>query len=48
MPASKTLTVAQDTDPGTADPQLTTEEYFLPLNVFDRLVEAVTTGPRQV
>ena len=41
----KTLTVAQDTDPGTADPQLTTEEYFLPLNVFDRLVEAVTTGP---
>ena len=41
----KTLSVAQDTDPGTADPQLTTEEYFLPLNVFDRLVEAVTTGP---
>jgi peptide/nickel transport system substrate-binding protein/oligopeptide transport system substrate-binding protein len=41
----KTLTVAQDTDPGTADPQLTTEEYFLPLNVFDRLVEAVTIGP---
>jgi ABC-type transport system substrate-binding protein len=50
QPASggeKTLTVAQDTDPGTADPQLTTEEYFLPLNVFDRLVEAVTTGPGQ-
>jgi peptide/nickel transport system substrate-binding protein/oligopeptide transport system substrate-binding protein len=42
---AKTLSVAQDTDPGTADPQLTTEEYFLPLNVFDRLVEAVTTGP---
>ena len=41
----KTLTVAQNTDPGTADPQLTTGEYFLPLNVFDRLVEAVTTGP---
>jgi ABC-type transport system substrate-binding protein len=41
----KTLSVAQDTDPGTADPQLTTEEYFLPLNVFDRLVEAITTGP---
>ena len=41
----KTLSVAQDIDPGTADPQLTTEEYFLPLNVFDRLVEAVTTGP---
>ncbi len=44
---AKTLAVAQDTDPGTADPQLTTEEYFLPLNVFDRLVEAVTTGPGQ-
>ncbi|MEJ5197324.1 MAG: ABC transporter substrate-binding protein [Anaerolineae bacterium] len=41
----KTLTVAQDTDPGTADVQLTTEEYFLPLNLYDRLVEAVTTGP---
>jgi ABC-type transport system substrate-binding protein len=41
----KTLSVAQDTDPGTADPQLTSEEYFLPLNVFDRLVEAVTTAP---
>ncbi len=39
------LTMAQDTEPGTADPQLTTEEYFLPLNVFDRLVEAVTTSP---
>lgn len=39
------LTMAQDTDPGTADPQLTTEEYFLPLNIFDRLVEAVTTSP---
>ncbi len=43
--APKVLTIAQTTDPGTADPQLTTEEYFLPLNVFDRLVEAVTTAP---
>jgi peptide/nickel transport system substrate-binding protein/oligopeptide transport system substrate-binding protein len=43
--AGKTLTIAQTTDPGTADPQLTTEEYFMPLNVFDRLVEAVTTEP---
>lgn len=43
--APKVLTMAQDTDPGTADPQLTTEEYFLPLNIFDRLVEAVTTSP---
>ena len=44
---AKTLSVAQDTDPGTADVQLTTEEYFLPLNLYDRLVEAVTTGPLQ-
>lgn len=43
--APKVLMIAQTTDPGTADPQLTTEEYFLPLNVFDRLVEAVTTAP---
>ena len=43
--APKVLAIAQITDPGTADPQLTTEEYFLPLNVFDRLVEAVTTAP---
>jgi peptide/nickel transport system substrate-binding protein/oligopeptide transport system substrate-binding protein len=41
----KMLTIAQEKDPGTGDPQLTTEEYFLPLNVFDRLVEAVTTEP---
>lgn len=41
----KTVTVALGGDPGTADPQLTTEEYALPLNIFDRLVEAVTTAP---
>ena len=41
----KTLTIAQTADPGTGDPQLTTEEYFLALNVYDRLVEAVTTSP---
>jgi len=45
--APLTLTIAQTTDPGTADPQLTTEEYFLPLNIYDRLVEAVTTAPGQ-
>ncbi len=42
---AKTLTIAQTSDPGTGDPQMTTEEYFLPLNVYDRLVEAVTTSP---
>ena len=41
----KTLTIAMTGDPGTADPQLTTEYYMLPLNIFDRLVEAQTTAP---
>lgn len=43
----KTLTIAMTNDPGTADPQLTTEYYMLPLNIFDRLVEAETTSPGQ-
>lgn len=42
---AKVLTIADIVDPGTADPQLTTAYYTLPLNVFDRLVEAVTTAP---
>lgn len=42
---SKTLTIAMTEDPGTADPQLTTEYYMLPLNLFDRLVEAQTVSP---
>jgi ABC-type transport system substrate-binding protein len=43
--ASKnTLRVAASNDPGTADAQLTTEEYALPLNIFDRLVEVKTTA----
>jgi ABC-type transport system substrate-binding protein len=42
---SRTLTIADIVDPATADPQLTTSYYTLPLNVFDRLVEAVTTAP---
>lgn len=41
----KTLTIAVDVDQETADPQLTTSYYTIPLNVFDRLVEAQTTGP---
>lgn len=45
--AAKTLTIAISTDPGTADGQMTTEEYLLPLNLFDRLVEVETTGPGQ-
>lgn len=42
---NQTLTIAMTGDPGTADPQLTTEDYMLPLNIFDRLVEAQTTSP---
>lgn len=41
----KTLTIGTGEDPGTADPQLTTSYYTLPLNVFDRLVEAETVSP---
>lgn len=39
------LRVAALNDPGTADVQMTTEEYSLPLNIFDRLVEVKTTAP---
>ncbi|HWI52658.1 MAG TPA: ABC transporter substrate-binding protein [Symbiobacteriaceae bacterium] len=46
-PAAKTLTIGILTDPGTADGQMTTEEYLMPLNIFDRLVEVETTGPGQ-
>lgn len=41
----KMLKVALTVDPGTADVQKTTDEYGVPLNCFDRLVEAVTTAP---
>lgn len=39
------LNLAMTADPGTADVQLTTEEYGIPLNIYDRLVEAKTTTP---
>ncbi|MGA1796748.1 MAG: hypothetical protein ACMUIL_12905, partial [bacterium] len=41
----KTLRIAYPVEPKTADCQKTTEHYTLPLNVFDRLVEAVTVSP---
>jgi peptide/nickel transport system substrate-binding protein/oligopeptide transport system substrate-binding protein len=41
----KTLAIALTADPGTGDVQLTTDDYFIPLNIYDRLVEAVTTAP---
>lgn len=41
----KILEVALTDDPGTADVQLTTDQYGIPLNIFDRLVEVQTTEP---
>jgi ABC-type transport system substrate-binding protein len=39
------LNVALTDDPGTADVQKTTDAYGIPLNIYDRLVESVTTSP---
>ena len=39
------LVIAQTADPGTVDVQKTTDMYGVPLNIFDRLVEAVTVRP---
>jgi len=39
------LVIAQTDDPGTADVQKTTDMYGVPLNIYDRLVEAVTVKP---
>ncbi|RNB86959.1 ABC transporter substrate-binding protein [Brevibacillus fluminis] len=39
------LTIAESTDPGTADVQKTTSEYTIPLNIYDRLIEAKTVSP---
>ncbi|GAB6907418.1 Glutathione-binding protein gsiB [Desulfosarcina cetonica] len=43
--AEKVLRIPNLEDPKTADCQTTFEFYMLPLNIFDRLVEAVTVGP---
>ena len=43
--AAKVLRIPYPEDPKTADCQMTTDSYMLPLNVFDRLVEAVTVSP---
>lgn len=43
--SERELNIALSRDPGTADAQLTAEEYLLPLNIFDRLVEAETVAP---
>lgn len=43
--AEKVLRIPYPEDPKTADCQMTTSNYMLPLNIFDRLVEAVTVRP---
>ena len=45
--AENTLRISYPEDPKTADVQMTTDSYTLPLNIFDRLVESETTGPGQ-
>jgi ABC-type transport system substrate-binding protein len=42
---AETLRIAYPEDPKTADAQMTSDSYTLPLNIFDRLVEAETTSP---
>ncbi|QRG70102.1 ABC transporter substrate-binding protein [Brevibacillus choshinensis] len=43
--SGRMLTISQQKDPGTADVQLTTDDYMIPLNIYDRLVEAKTVAP---
>jgi len=43
--AEKVLTIAYNEEPQTSDMQMTTSCYLIPLNVYDRMVECVTTGP---
>lgn len=45
MASDHMLRVSYPEDPKTADVQKTTDAYTLPLNVFDRLIEAETTAP---
>lgn len=42
---SKLLKIGLVVDPGTVDSQKTTEDYGVPINIFDRLVEAETVAP---
>ncbi len=45
--AEKVLRISDSSDPQTADCQMTTDFYTIPLNIFDRLVEAITVSPGQ-
>ncbi|WP_232699123.1 ABC transporter substrate-binding protein [Brevibacillus daliensis] len=43
--SDKMITTSEISDPGTTDVQKTTSEYTIPLNIYDRLVEAITVSP---
>ena len=43
--AEKVLTMAYNEEPQTSDMQMNTSDYMIPLNVYDRLIECVTTAP---
>ncbi len=45
--ADQILRLANSDDPRTIDVQMTTNDYTIPLNVYDRLVEAETVAPGQ-
>ena len=45
--AENMLRISYPEDPKTADAQMTSDSYTLPLNVFDRLIESETTSPGQ-
>jgi peptide/nickel transport system substrate-binding protein/oligopeptide transport system substrate-binding protein len=47
LAADHVLKIAYPEDPKTVDVQMTQDFYTLPLNVYDRLVEAETSGPGQ-
>ena len=47
LAADHVLRIAYPEDPKTVDVQKTQDSYTLPLNVYDRLVEAETTAPGQ-
>ena len=43
--AEKVFTIAYNEEPQTSDMQMTTSCYMIPMNVYDRLIECVTTAP---
>ena len=43
--AEKVLTIAYSEEPKTSDMQMNTDDYLIPLNVYDRLLECATVAP---